>query len=585
MSTQAAETWQALDVSRREIRLLILEPHAERQAPPVGRLSIVSLDDDPSYDAISYAWGLPGPLALLYLNGRRINVGMDVAVCFSVLRHKTEARAYWIDAVCIDQQNLEERGRQVELMRYIFGQAAVVRVWLGWELKPVEDFVKSIARFRSLAKKVRRISDIANDHDPSYLDMQVNALASQSWWSRLWIRQEVALAKTVHFHYNAGTMTLQQLEEWVGRLEMFDEAWKGTRLAFLRLFSKVTRLTRLRASIEMGLVEELVKLFAESRETNVADARDRVYGQLGIVSAILQQDSISADYALDTKQVYTNFAFSLMENCRSLQILNQASRQYNSIQALPTWVPDWTSRYNFESEKTRLSQIFGWFKATGSQPMPAPQLAAPTTSALLGVRGHMLGVVKMVGSVCEPSPIGPYQIRLMSEWSSLFGLAHATVDCTSVRNAPDLTGLPTNVNPRFAATMLRGVLWQGENGQEARRLENDEEAIPAFEAIMEAYAGGQMPFELQESWVTYMGGILNTRFFVDSKGRPGMGPPHCEPGDVLMLLLGGNVPYALRKSKDQTQANLYTYVGECYVHGVMDGEAFEEDMSHEIWLE
>jgi hypothetical protein len=57
------------------------------------------------------------------------------------------------------------------------------------------------------------------------------------------------------------------------------------------------------------------------------------------------------------------------------------------------------------------------------------------------------------------------------------------------------------------------------------------------------------------------------RLFVTSAGFLGVAPFHAQEGDVVCLLLGGEVPYLLRPS-----GNEYTFVSECYVHGMMDGE-------------
>ncbi|KAH6699937.1 hypothetical protein BKA64DRAFT_714229 [Cadophora sp. MPI-SDFR-AT-0126] len=46
-----------------------------------------------------------------------------------------------------------------------------------------------------------------------------------------------------------------------------------------------------------------------------------------------------------------------------------------------------------------------------------------------------------------------------------------------------------------------------------------------------------------------------------------------EPSDIIAIFAGAKVPYVLRAFKDQDK---YSLIGECYVHGLMEGEAFEE---------
>jgi hypothetical protein len=56
----------------------------------------------------------------------------------------------------------------------------------------------------------------------------------------------------------------------------------------------------------------------------------------------------------------------------------------------------------------------------------------------------------------------------------------------------------------------------------------------------------------------------------------GLGPERLEKRDIICILYGCSVPVALRKMVDQeSQETYYEFIGECYVHGIMDGEAFD----------
>ncbi|PMD57267.1 uncharacterized protein K444DRAFT_483861, partial [Hyaloscypha bicolor E] len=65
------------------------------------------------------------------------------------------------------------------------------------------------------------------------------------------------------------------------------------------------------------------------------------------------------------------------------------------------------------------------------------------------------------------------------------------------------------------------------------------------------------------------------RFFVTKKGYFGIGPAELEEGDEIYILAGGKVPLVLRPLPE-SQPNTFELVGDCYVHGVMDGEAVTE---------
>lgn len=73
-----------------------------------------SLNDHPPYEALSYVWGSfaddPFPIEL---NGNRFEVTSSLFSALYSLRREHESRTFWIDAICIDQDNLDERSSQV----------------------------------------------------------------------------------------------------------------------------------------------------------------------------------------------------------------------------------------------------------------------------------------------------------------------------------------------------------------------------------------------------------------------------------------------------------------------------------------
>ena len=62
------------------------------------------------------------------------------------------------------------------------------------------------------------------------------------------------------------------------------------------------------------------------------------------------------------------------------------------------------------------------------------------------------------------------------------------------------------------------------------------------------------------------------RLFETSRGFIGLGPAAAQIDDEICLLLGGQVCYALRTRQD----GHHEFIGECYVHGMMDGQACED---------
>jgi hypothetical protein len=85
--------------------------------------------------------------------------------------------------------------------------------------------------------------------------------------------------------------------------------------------------------------------------------------------------------------------------------------------------------------------------------------------------------------------------------------------------------------------------------------------------------------------------IMERRLVVTDRGYVGMAPIHVESGDVTCVILGFSVPVVLRrrglrdkvgevKQLIQSETETYEFIGECYLHGFMNGEALEEENSH-----
>ena len=143
--------YQDLGTENQQIRVIELScgpPSAKIEA----RLVIVDLDRENiinSYEALSYSWG--GHLMLrrlITLNGRPYLVADTVFNALKELRLRDQERRLWIDAICINQGNFEEKGVQVALMGSIYRRAQKVIVWLGKAPAQQEstiDFIHKVA--------------------------------------------------------------------------------------------------------------------------------------------------------------------------------------------------------------------------------------------------------------------------------------------------------------------------------------------------------------------------------------------------------------------------------------------------------
>ena len=113
-----------------QLRILTLEPSTEMNAIILCGLRIVERNTTP-YEALSYCCGDPEPTTTIVVDGFNSKIRPALAAALRYLRLPDSRRTLWVDAICIHQQDLDEKSKQVKLMGVTYSKAAKVIVWLG----------------------------------------------------------------------------------------------------------------------------------------------------------------------------------------------------------------------------------------------------------------------------------------------------------------------------------------------------------------------------------------------------------------------------------------------------------------------
>ena len=119
-----------LDLKTASIRILELHPGAD-DSHIICTLHVVSLDDHPEYEALSYVWGDSRKTKPITVGGATFNATENLFAFFSCLRHTSDSRFLWADAICIDQSNPLEKGSQIALMSRVYREAKEALIWFG----------------------------------------------------------------------------------------------------------------------------------------------------------------------------------------------------------------------------------------------------------------------------------------------------------------------------------------------------------------------------------------------------------------------------------------------------------------------
>jgi hypothetical protein len=185
-------SYRYFPLSDDNIRLLCLLPNASEAEPLQCKLLDYNLQDPSGrthlYDALSYVWGDPNDTQPIYivenkLQGKeKLQVTANLYAALSHLRNFFFQRIIWVDAICIDQGNSEEREQQILLMAKIYSQAIRVLVWLG---EKTEDTDGALEYIRLAAnKELTASSEKERNHQA------VLALLERPWFQRIWVREQ-----------------------------------------------------------------------------------------------------------------------------------------------------------------------------------------------------------------------------------------------------------------------------------------------------------------------------------------------------------------------------------------------------------
>lgn len=363
--------YKPLDTSNaNSFRILKLQP-GDKDASIVCNLIHSRLDvrprrrrrrKQPAYEAISYVWGSSDMTIPITCNRKRIFITENLRDALVRVRLSDRPRMVWADSVCIDQDNLDEKGHQVQFMGKIYSNASKVLICLGNDdeghaqraMSLVKDLSNMIAKTLPECGQTYDSFPYLAPDDPWFQDDRwpaYNSLVCRPWFHRGWVLQEAALAEDAVVLWDEAECS------WIAFMDT--ELWiqhRGHTLhSQLTAPPKIHRLLhrtlgghsmRLRPFIsEMRYLETLSvpEFMAATKRLILSNPVDRVFAFLAILDRISQTAlHIKADYSKAPHSVYTELAVTYLETTRDLNLLQWIQHTNESLELeTPSWVPLW----------------------------------------------------------------------------------------------------------------------------------------------------------------------------------------------------------------------------------------------------
>ncbi|KAF7514603.1 hypothetical protein G7054_g15168 [Neopestalotiopsis clavispora] len=221
-------SYKPLPGGKKRIRLVqLLSGGMENQVSPAMRVTENEAEKkEIEYEALSWCWGVDEPMyAVRIEDGEvtfKIKVKRELALALKHLRHPHKARTLWIDAICMNQNDPDERNHQVQMMSRIYTRADQVCVWLGEDIpesKLAIDFIKDEIM------ELKNFDTICSDKQYTHKWQALMMLMQAVWFSRRWVIQEIALARQATVY--CGTQSISW-KDFAIAVELFVEVETAT---------------------------------------------------------------------------------------------------------------------------------------------------------------------------------------------------------------------------------------------------------------------------------------------------------------------------------------------------------------------
>lgn len=272
--------YRQLSNSTNHIRLLRIYSEVDH-APIHCHLQHHPIDEAPPYHALSYCWGEPGKNHAIIIDGASATIRETAGDFLKSLRRKFGEVLVWIDMLCINQRDIAEKNSQVELMGDIYRNAASVYAWVG-----LSDHQSDLVFKKSLevspwegSEPCKPLGDsvlgLGQQHPKNEIRPALDSLFLRPYFTRLWIIQELILARDVTFVCGSSTLPFHVLHRTCEEYNMnhFD---LDNKTNFIHGWTTFHKIANFRGN--SSLRYPLGSLFGLFRYNKCTNPRDKVYG-------------------------------------------------------------------------------------------------------------------------------------------------------------------------------------------------------------------------------------------------------------------------------------------------------------------
>ncbi|KAI0883507.1 heterokaryon incompatibility protein-domain-containing protein [Annulohypoxylon maeteangense] len=444
-----------------QFRILILHPTTENSPNTKlrGTLLVSALERERNnFEALSYVWGSPDlRTTTILIDDIPFEITTHLAAFLCHLRRVNEYARVWVDRICINQSDCDEKSDQVALMGDIYQSCRLVNVWLPDPAETTRHRDRKTANLGGLLSLLsgehfhdipgfgvdettgNRTFEETEDFCAVWDDFLL--LAESPWWTRGWTVQEAFLPPTVRFLHNAADpCDISLIHQAMGRTSYFDDIRKPCCAEALDIFPKkkykavwdlfhhVRKLSHRRdvylnprSADGRDFFYIVVSTFAARQ---CQQGRDRIYSLWSATGKVYR--SHIPDYKIPEEEVYTSVFKSMLRESQShLNIIFSSGMDFRVFQGLnfgpstdgvnkrPTWVPDFSQSWSERVAEANLDRlaISRMYRASGWS-----RGRVKIKGDELRLKGFLIDRVQVVGPVMIDPHDSISAKRTLSQW-------------------------------------------------------------------------------------------------------------------------------------------------------------------------
>ena len=391
----ASTIYHKLFPEQRDIRLLVLEAAQESTDPLKAELRPASLDDNPEYDALSYVWGGPEKPSRLEISFEsshtEVAITKNLQLALERLRRADNSLTIWVDAICINQNDISERNCQVAMMGSIYRSATRVVAFFHEGAGNKDSAAHAIDFIQVVSAQPTHhlvpTLDLHIDESSQKRGSGVGALLmffKTDWWHRVWTVQEAILAANLRIVYGSRELEFSDLLLFCEAFQLHGHycCREFNPIPGVLVVSSIERL--LSIAQDLGQYQsrhassslDFLDIVGKFRYRKATDLRDKIYS----LAAISMLPAGFVDYRLSLHEVYIRHTIVTIQDAKNLNIwshlftvdggriyVNDRAIRFKRLENLPSWTPDWSLEFKsaaLDILKHRHQFIIA-FKATG----------------------------------------------------------------------------------------------------------------------------------------------------------------------------------------------------------------------------